>query len=636
MIEIAIRDGKLEISFPENPELYEQIDSRLTFVSVLGFEYNSLGHKFIMENTSDLVGLVLTVRTSIRYLKSGSLPYEVDSNIERIIQAARDSDEQMINSINRWKGLNGPHVNQIAIPGFVRSLFPYQIRGVLHGLGVEHPANFSVPGSGKTTIAYAIYSILRARGVLEKMVVVGPSSSFMPWEDEYEACFGRRPISLRVSGDKVDTLEEDFDRSDLVLLTYQMASRITLELIHLLSKSNTFLILDESHNIKRFSGGLWSSSLLKAAPYAKKRMILTGTPMPNDYFDLWSQFTFLWPFRNLLKGSLEYKTLAKTKDGRERIKDTVRPFYNRINKRDLNLPSPEFNVIKVPMGKVQQRIYKAIAAKTLEDLSDPPKDKQMLREWRRYRIVRLLQVATNPTLLTKYSEEFSVPALSSDNLPISSLIQKYPEYEIPSKIVEAEKMAREIMDQGQKVLIWTAFIHNIKMLQRMLSNRNPLIIYGEIPKDEREDQMFNREKIIREFKNDPSARVLIANPSSLSESVSLQKICMNAIYLDRTFNAGQYIQSLDRIHRIGLAPTDVVKYFILTAANSVDEAVHSRLNQKFSRLLELLNDELPMVDLGSDPSLVSEISDQEFEKDFEAVYRHLTDLRDVEMNASKN
>jgi SNF2 family DNA or RNA helicase len=631
-----MKDGKLEISFPENPELYEQIDSRLTFISVLGFEYNSLDRKFVMENISDLVGLVSAVRTSIRYFESGRLPYEFDSNIERIIQAAQDSDTQMINSINRWNELNDSNTSQISVPGFVRSLFPYQIRGVLHGLGVDHPANFSVPGSGKTTIAYAIYSILRARGVLDRMVVVGPSSSFMPWEDEYEACFGKGPVSLRVSGDKVDTLEEDFDRSDLVLLTYQMASRITPELIHLMSRSNTFLILDESHNIKRFSGGLWSSSLLKVAPYARKRMILTGTPMPNDYFDLWSQFTFLWPFRNLLKGSSEYKTLAKSKDGRERIKDIVRPFYNRINKRDLNLPSPEFKVIRVPMGKVQQRIYKAIAAKTLADLANPPKERQILRDWRKYRIVRLLQVATNPTLLTKYSEEFSVPPLFSDNLPISSLIQQYPEYEIPSKMVETAKMTREIMDGGQKVLIWTAFIHNIKMLQGMLSERNPLIIYGGIPKDEREDQVFNRENIIREFKNDPNPRVLIANPSSLSESVSLQKVCMNAIYLDRTFNAGQYIQSLDRIHRIGLAPTDVVKYYILIAANSVDEAVHSRLNLKFSRLLELLNDELPMVDLGSDPSLVSEVSDQEFEKDFEAVCRHLTDLRDVEMNASKN
>lgn len=636
MIEIAIRDGRLEISFPDNPELYERIDSRLTFVSVLGFEYDSLGHTYVLENTSDLVGLVFTVRTSIRYLESINLAFETDSNVKRIIEAVNNSDKQMIDSIEGWGKLNSSLESQIEVPNFVRTLLPYQIRGVLHGLRINHPANFSVPGSGKTTIAYAIYSILKDKGYLEKMIVVGPSSSFMPWEDEYKACFGKDAVSLRVNGDRVDSVEEEFDRSDLMLLTYQMASRITTELIQLLSKSSTFLIIDESHNIKRFSGGLWSSSLLKVAPYAKKRMILTGTPMPNDYFDLWSQFTFLWPFKNLLKGPSEYKTLVKSTNGRARIRDTVRPFYNRINKGELNLPPPEFKVVKVPMGKVQQRIYEAIAAKTLTDLAKPPKEKQMLKEWRKYRIVRLLQVATNPTLLTMYSDEFRVPPLTSDNLPISSLIQQYPEYEVPSKMVEAIKMSRQILDRGEKVLIWTAFIHNIKMLQEMLSERNPLIIYGGVPKDEREDEMYNRERIIREFKNDSSPRVLIANPSSLSESVSLQKVCMNAIYLDRTFNAGQYIQSLDRIHRIGLGPTDVVNYFILVAANTVDEAVHSRLNLKFSRLLELLNDELPMVDLESDPSLVSEISDQEFERDFEAVCQHLAELANGEKNAPQN
>ena len=152
-------------------------------------------------------------------------------------------------------------------------------------------------------MTYAIYSVLRSKGLLDKLVVIGPGSSFMSWEDEFEACFGKKVTSLRVRGDIVREMEDSFKKSDLMLLTYQMASRITPELIRLLSNSKVLLVLDESHNIKRFNGGLWSSSVLKLAPYATKRMILTGTPMPNNLYDLWSQFTFLWPFKNLLKNS---------------------------------------------------------------------------------------------------------------------------------------------------------------------------------------------------------------------------------------------------------------------------------------------------------------------------------------------
>jgi SNF2 family DNA or RNA helicase len=215
--------------------------------------------------------------------------------------------------------------------------------------------------------------------------------------------------------------------------------------------------------------------------------------------------------------------------------------------------------------------------------------------------------------------------MDSDELPLRTLLANYSDFEIPSKIAETVKLTQNLLDSGKKVLIWTSFVHNIRTLEGMLKDRNPLIVYGEIPKDNEENEEINREKRIKEFKEDKSPRVLIANPNSLAESISLHKACKEAIYLDRTFNAGQYIQSLDRIHRIGLNQGEEINYHILISKDTIDETVDSRLNSKIERLYKLLNDELPIMNMGSSNGDI-EVSDSELELDFRAVYDHLRNL----------
>ena len=62
------------------------------------------------------------------------------------------------------------------------------------------------------------------------------------------------------------------------------------------------------------------------------------------------------------------------------------------------------------------------------------------------------------------------------------------------------------------------------------------------------------------------------------------------MYIDRTFNAGQYLQSLDRIHRLGLAADQETRITLLLTAGTVDEIVDARVSDKASRLATLLND----------------------------------------------
>ena len=109
-----------------------------------------------------------------------------------------------------------------------------------------------------------------------------------------------------------------------------------------------------------------------------------------------------------------------------------------------------------------------------------------------------------------------------------------------------------------------------------------------MPADEEEDPQYNRSLLIDQFREDPNVNVLIANPATLAESVSLQRECHHAIYVDRTFNGGHYMQSLERIHRVGLEPGTTTKYDIIQSADSIDQVIHRRLGKRVRRMEEFL------------------------------------------------
>lgn len=118
-------------------------------------------------------------------------------------------------------------------------------------------------------------------------------SSFSPWEEEAEKCFGQKLNSARLVGSKRQSYYLQAAKYELFLCHYQTAANDIEEIIELCNRYKILMVVDESHNIKRFDGGVWSNALLSIAPYAARRIVLSGTPMPNGYIDLWSQMTFM-------------------------------------------------------------------------------------------------------------------------------------------------------------------------------------------------------------------------------------------------------------------------------------------------------------------------------------------------------
>jgi SNF2 family DNA or RNA helicase len=168
--------------------------------------------------------------------------------------------------------------------------------------------------------------------------------------------------------------------------------------------------------------------------------------------------------------------------------------------------------------------------------------------------------------------------------------------------------------QGRKTLVWSTFVRSLNTLERMLSEFSPALVYGAMVD-------ADREAAIKRFRNDPDCMVLLSNPGTLGEGISLHHHCHDAVYVDRDFAAGRFLQSLDRIHRLGLTSDTETRVTVLAAEGTIDEIVDQRLSDKLKFMGGILDD--PAVqqlgDLEEEPAVGGGLD----HRDLQALMGHL-------------
>ncbi|MFC2041928.1 DEAD/DEAH box helicase [Chloroflexota bacterium] len=550
--------------------------------------------------------LSIIVQNLIEHFERYKIDISIDTNCQMILDYKKRDEEDFKELVKRGRESkrkllkkNRDQIRKILADGFKRNLKDFQLDGIYHLSVIGNGANFSVPGSGKTSIALAYYHMLRIIEKIDAILIIGPASCFEPWEHEYSLCFGKEPNSVRIAGFSKVRRNELYllaDKFDIILTTYHSAVRDANQIIECLKRRKYLLVLDESHYIKRPQGGKISETVLKLAKYGKYKVILTGTPMPNNLEDLWSQFAFLWDTKSPLGRVDNYiKEIRRNsiKSSIESVKKKIEPFFFRVTKQQLKLPPVVFENITCELSPLQKRIYEGVATQFLSQLKEEPQDKEAIREWRRARAIRLLQVASNPTLLRQQCEEFSLPPMDLGGFSLKHGIEYYAKFEVPGKFMELQTIVKGICDKGNKLIIWTSFIHNLTMLYSLFESYSPVTIHGSVPISSTDHEELTREKLISQFKNSDKCRILLANPAACAESISLHDVCHHAIYLDRTFNCAHYLQSLDRIHRIGLIPSQITHYYLMYANDTIDSIVDDRLKEKMINMGNILEDDLP-------------------------------------------
>jgi SNF2 family DNA or RNA helicase len=479
-------------------------------------------------------------------------------------------------------------------------LSEFQLRDIAKLLTLQHGANFSVPGAGKTRVALAVYAAQKAQGRVSRVLVVCPKSAYESWRYETAVCFSY-PLRTHVLDGSMDQWAE------VLIVNYERLDRSLATLASWLKSAPSMIILDEAHRMKLGARGTYGAACMALGPLAERRMILTGTPAPNGSKDLENLLGFVWPghgqrtvVQAVAGGDLAYAS------------SVLRPLFTRTTKQELGLPPVWLRMRYVEMPPLHNEIYSSLVGgessrASRDDLSSLGKT-----------ALRLLMAATSPALLLEGGSRYEPLAYQLPPLEVPegsslySLLQNLPDYELSPKYKEAVAIVAENAARGRKTLVWTTFVRSLTTLEQMLEKYSPAVVFGGTP---------DRDEQLRRFREDPSCMVLISNPATLGEGISLHQICHDAVYVDRDFMAGRFLQSLDRIHRLGLAPGTDTRVTVLAARNTIDEVVTARLDQKLEFMGKILDDPTvqQLADLQEEPAVAAGLAPN----DIEALLRHI-------------
>lgn len=412
-------------------------------------------------------------------------------------------------------------------------------------------ALFDEQGLGKTRqLIDAIAQDVEV-GALDGALVICPNILKTTWAQEIEKYTS---VRYAVFGSGRKARREAFRslRAVFYVINYEAVTAEVVSLRALLRFKRLALVLDESHRIKTPDAKV-TKAVHSLRDDAAKRYIMTGTPVANKPEDLWSQIYFLDDGAALGATFEAFKArYCVGASGYTRVED-IRGLLEEISLRrqkegTVDLPPKHFVRVAVPLAGRQLVMYNQLR----EELSLWVKSlsgEDVLAEAENIlsRLVRLSQLASNPALIDAGYDE------------------------VPEKFVALRGLvATYLAEPASKLIVWTSFVANIDAVATLFPEFRPVGLHGAM-------DAAARDRSISAFKSDPNVRLLVANPAAAREGLTLTEAC-TAIYLDRTFNLVDFLQSQDRIHR--LSQQRACHIVLLLARDTIDEFIDFSLSQK--------------------------------------------------------
>jgi SNF2 family DNA or RNA helicase len=141
---------------------------------------------------------------------------------------------------------------------------------------------------------------------------------------------------------------------------------------------------------------------------------------------------------------------------------------------------------------------------------------------------------------------------------------------VSSKIERAVEIAEDLLEAGEKVVIFSVFKETVYQLAKMLEAYQPLVGTGDV-----NEQTIKAN--IEAFQNDPNSKLFIGSHAKMGTGFTLNAasymICIDTPYTDASFS-----QSTDRIWRItNTRPAFVT---VITCADTIDERVREIVETK--------------------------------------------------------
>ena len=476
--------------------------------------------------------------------------------------------QELINTINGKRT-----IESVAEPeGFRGELRPYQSRGVgwlafleQWGLGACLADDM---GLGKTIQLIAFLLHLKQEDRLEApILLVCPTSVLGNWEREVKK-FGPSLKVLQHHGDgrpKGKGFAKAVQGKDLVITSYALIHR---DLNDLKSVEWQGVVLDEAQNIKNSDA---KQSQAARQVEAQFRIALTGTPVENRLTELWSIMDFLNPAYLGPKNFFQRRFATPIErygdvDSLKTLRSLVQPFILRRLKTDReiiqDLPEKQEMTIFCGLTSEQAAIYQNIVEKSLADIeaADGIQRKGIILAL----LVKLKQICNHPDLFLKDTDAAEVARLKNQ-----------AQFESRSgKLLRLDEMLEELLEEGDRALIFTQFAEWGKLLKAHLERqmgREVLFLYGSTPKKQREE-------MVDRFQHDPQGpRLFILSLKAGGVGLNLTR-ANHVFHFDRWWNPAVENQATDRVFRIGQTRNVQVHKFVCNG--TLEEKIHDLIESK--------------------------------------------------------
>lgn len=432
-------------------------------------------------------------------------------------------------------------------------------------------AYFFEPGTGKTRTTIETAQELYKAGVIDAVLVSPPKSLSGTWIDqlsqhctvEYKALvWDAVKRGSKKWGDEYKRLVSPGGLPFFIVnIEAFQGDSADKHLDYYFGNFKVFWIVDESTTIKGPKSAR-TKKVLKLAPKAHSRLILTGTEVAEGPLDLYSQMEFLqkgiWGHKNFFFFQHEYAVMAKRYLGNgtsfdevvgfkslDKMASIIEPYHLRAKKSEcLDLPDKIFEPVYVDLSPAQAKVYKDL--------------KRDLMTW--LDSGEAVTVQNKTSLFAKFRQ-----------ITGGSMITEAGTVELEARPAKLDLLVDELSDTSEKAIIWAVFTHEVEMIARELAKVGETVTFHGATSEE------DRVQAVERF-NKGTARFFVANPAAGSRGLNLQADCSLMYYYSLPAGAEHWLQSQDRIHRIGQTRTCV--YRVLMARGTVDQRIYELLNQK--------------------------------------------------------
>ena len=426
-------------------------------------------------------------------------------------------------------------------------------------------------GTGKTKVIIDNFSHLYYKGYVDAVFVIAPNGVHRNWiNDEIPK---HMPDNIEYdsmiwdnSKSKTKKFKEKFlsliNSNKLCVLTTNIESfRVPTAVFNFLTfckRKNVMMIVDESARIKNIKAKQ-TREIIKLGLHAQYRRILTGTPVLNSPFDIFSQFQFLHPsiidhnsfysFKNYFGvfekkmnwgANRQYDELKSYRNLSE-LKSLIEPHSYRITKKEcLDLPKKIYTKRYFKLTEKQRKVYDTVKEDFILDINDR---KQIPLPMALTRLMKLQQITSNFAFVSEDKSQ--------------AIDDKNPRLDLLLDIIEDTP-------PDQSIIIWCRFRNDIQQIKKLLDDKSITNVTYD------GSTSGQKRAVNLKLFQDKKIRVFIANPATAAEGLNLY-VASTVIYYSNSFKYGDRKQSEDRAHRIG--QSENVLYYDLIAENTLDSKI---------------------------------------------------------------